>query len=174
VKDDFIEMEECNYNDSGCNCQHLCEMVPCPNYIVCGTKNRRCILDCHNGHCMSCAVLCYSEEVPYTFDIQKATEECPICLEIKEYDVKRLHCKHRICSDCFKRCHLEIGIDRSDGPKFPYPKLENDYLNDNAEVRTKLAEDPLTILWEEDCEKWEYEKSELEQKTLGICAICRR
>jgi hypothetical protein len=100
-------------------------------------------------------------------------EECPICLETTTC-VKQLNCNHKICVDCFKRCHIPPYWN-DPHPQFPYDsELEDEY--DSQWDYPRWRNDPLIQKYEEDWKRWESEREEREasESYLKICSICRK
>jgi hypothetical protein len=149
-------------------CNHNCQPIKCPNYLVCEHLEPQWLLWCHKGVCMSpCGVLFNNTQLQFT-----ENKECPVCLEIKTC-VKQLKCIHSICIDCFKRCHLPPYWNDPQ-PQFPYSsEIEDDYENTINDLRWK--NDPLIQKYHEDWDKWELERTmkESSESYLKVCPICR-
>jgi len=102
---------ECYDEESGvdfevCVCGHrehdgycptnCCVPVQCRNYECCKKKLPLCVTRCHNGMCMSCAVLLG----PHTFTDE--VDECCVCLDTKQMLVLQ-KCKHKTCYNCWSK-----------------------------------------------------------------------
>jgi hypothetical protein len=147
-------------------CLFNCEPVKCPNYLVCGNISPQRILSSHKGTCFNCRISFGHLEF-FT------NEECPICLDTK-LCVKQSKCNHKICVDCFKRCHFPPYWNDPQ-PQFPYDsELEDEYESQFDLPRWK--NDPLIQKYQEDCNKWELERQirEKNENYLKRCSICRQ
>jgi hypothetical protein len=77
-------------------CPHMCTLVECYNYKMCGQKRPQNIIDSHNGMCMDCAILVGR------IKFLDNKNECPICLIYK--DMIEITCgKHTVCIECWKK-----------------------------------------------------------------------
>ena len=85
---DYYRFKECNQK---------CELIRCPNFILCNNSLPQCILDCHAGRCLNCNMF-----FGKTLRIVEFDDECCICLDEKSYAVV-WGCSHKICVDCFKQ-----------------------------------------------------------------------
>ncbi len=167
-----LEQIDCNNGykkHDNISCNHNCQPVKCPNYIICGRLEPQYILWCHKGVCMSpCGILFHNKHLQFFENI-----ECPICLETK-ICVKQLHCDHKICTDCFKRCHLPPYWNDPE-PEFPYDsELEDEYYSHWENPRWR--NDPLIQKYERDSKNWEIEREirEANESYLKVCSICRK
>jgi hypothetical protein len=148
------------------SCSHNCQPMKCPNYLICGELMPQWVLCCHKGTSMSCAVsfghLQFFENV-----------ECPICLDTKMC-VKQKNCDHKICVDCFKRCHLP-SYWSDPQPAFPYDsELEDEY--DSHWENPRWRNDPLIQKYNDDFDRWELEREirEANESYLKVCPLCRK
>ena len=85
--------------------------------------------------------------------------------------VKQINCDHKICIDCFKRCHY--GIHYIPQPVFPYSReIEDEWFNGDP----RWINDPLIKKYEKECELYELTIDETYEKeaSLRICSICRK
>ena len=159
----------------GTNCEFKCMPVKCPNYIMCGSANPQCILDCHNGLCGTCDVMFGTWQGGKGVLETEEGLECPICLDTKTC-ISQPNCNHKICVDCFKRCYF--GGEKPPEPQFPYSdELYQEYLNWNEEdYDQQWSDDPLIIKYKADWviyEHNEHKKYESE-KHLRKCGLCRK
>lgn len=70
-------------------CKYNCELIKCPNYKFCGVKYPQCILDCHGGKCLNCAM--------FRISFVEKNSQCEICSNTKDI----LKCEnHTICMKC--------------------------------------------------------------------------
>jgi hypothetical protein len=164
---DCLRQTGYGYNTYELNgCPHKCSAVKCPNFLICDSIVPQWILGCNKGTCTSCG---------YTFGTKLTfyeSVECPICLEDKP-GVKQVNCDHKVCIDCFKRCHY--GSDNIPQPVFPYPReIEDEYDNDPDD--SKWINDPLIIKYNEECIARENKCDETyyREASLRICGICRK
>jgi hypothetical protein len=149
------------------SCNHSCQSIQCPNYLVCERLEPQWVLWCHKGTCMNCAVT-FHGYLQFQENI-----ECPICTETSMC-VKGLKCSHYICVDCFKRCHLPPYWDDPQ-PEFPYDsELEDEY--ESQWDYPRWRNDPLIQKYENDCKLWEVEREikEASESYLKVCPVCRQ
>jgi len=97
--------------------------------------------------------------------------ECPVCLEDKA-GVKQVNCDHKVCIDCFKRCHYGGNIAQ---PVFPYSREIEDEYDANPDD-TKWIDDPLIIKYNADWVIYEKKVDETyyREASLRVCGICRK
>jgi hypothetical protein len=77
-------------------CSHGCKLVECHNFKLCGKKEPKWFLNCHNGMCLHCAVMIGR------IKFLDEKDDCPICMETK--DVIQVSCgKHKVCVECWKQ-----------------------------------------------------------------------
>lgn len=149
------------------SCSHNCQPIACPNYLVCNHLVPQLYLWCHQGLCMVPCAISFGHLQFYE------NEECPICFETKTC-VKQLKCDHKICIDCFKRCHLPPYWNDPQ-PEFPYDsELEDEY--DSNQDHPRWKSDPLIQKYNEDWRRWEIERElrEASESYLKVCSICRK
>lgn len=98
--------------------------------------------------------------------------ECPICLEIKE-GISQPRCNHSLCIKCFKRCYY--GDDIEGEPLFPYPDIEDEYYDDQDNIKW-VKDYPLIKKYNEEWNKWEDENIHKydNEKYLRFCPLCRK
>jgi hypothetical protein len=78
------------------DCIHNCQLVPCHNYQMCGTKLPQWLLYCDSGMCRGCAVT--MGKLTFLED----PSECPVCIQEKSNMVKISCGKHALCLDCWR------------------------------------------------------------------------
>lgn len=84
--------------------KHDCELLKCPNYVVCEAMVPLCILDSFQGTCVNCAVLFAG-----TLEVREITsseEDCCVCLQSSPditHFVRFQQCTHEVCVRCFQR-----------------------------------------------------------------------
>ena len=147
-------------------CSHNCQPVQCPNYLICGRLEPEWLLYCHHGTCMNCAAM---------FGHLKFFEnmECPICMDTKTC-VKQIKCNHKICVDCFKRCHFPPYWNDPQ-PEFPYDsEVEDEY--DSYWENPRWRNDPKIQKYEKELKEWEEERNNREESEsyLKVCSLCRK
>ena len=156
-------------------CEHNCQPIKCPNYILCKTIAPQWLFYCHGGMCMNCNILFGTWKggngKPKIID----NMECPICLDTKAC-ISQPKCKHFTCIDCFKRCYWgDENYDIENKPKFPYDsEIEEEYY-DNTED-PKWENDELIIKYNKEDEEWERKREEHfnKEENLKQCPLCRK
>jgi hypothetical protein len=146
-------------------CPHECKPIECPNFKVCNYIAPRWIFSINKDTCLNCR-LCFNGKLTFYESV-----ECPICFEDKP-GVKQVHCDHKVCIDCFKRCRYGGTIPQ---PVFPYPReIEDEYDNDTDD--SKWVNDPLIIKYNEDWILYESkcDEAHYRETSLRICGICRK
>ncbi len=163
----LIQINENEYmKNEDIECSHNCQPIKCPNFLVCENVLPEQYLYCHHGVCGFCAIHFYGIlgkiNTPLKYLQFSDNQECPICLETKMC-VKQLYCEHKICVDCFKRCHWPPYWNDPE-PEFPYDS-EDEY----------DPNDPLVQQYEEAYDKWVSERTERERSEsyLKKCPMCR-
>jgi hypothetical protein len=145
-------------------CEYNCSAVKCDNFLVCGEVLPKHLID-HNDFCVSFQCKLSFGKLVFTDNI-----DCPICFEVK-MGVKQINCDHKICIDCFKRCHY--GIHYIPQPVFPYSReIEDEWFNGDP----RWVNDALIKKYEKECELYELTIDETYEKeaSLRICSICRK
>ncbi len=150
------------------------EGIKCKNYVLCGATLPLWWFEC-KGHylCINCDVM-FGTWGPYVrkgiLDLCDSIE-CPICLENKK-GISYPSCDHFACIDCFKRCFYG---DNSGQPVFPYPEIEDEYYNDEDNIKWKTTY-PLISLYNKEWYEWENNRMEREEseKHLTLCPLCRK
>jgi len=150
----------------GISCDHNCQPVKCPNFLVCEVYYPQHILWCHKGTCVNCAI---------SFGRLEFLEntECPICFETK-LGVKTNKCEHSICVDCFKKCHMPSYWNVGE-PQFPYDSDVEDRYEDNPyDVRWQLY--PLIQEYNEAFRVWDEHRQKRydSEENLRKCPLCRK
>lgn len=152
---EYVKKLECEYN---------CEPVKCPNFVVCGSINPLCILNCHRRLCTNCDSMFGTWQSGHGILNLRDNIECCICLETK-IGISYPRCDHYICIDDFKRCFYV------NEPVFPYSSdVEDEYYEDPD--NQKWLNDELIQKYIYDCE--EYEQNQYTDDNLRKCAYCRR
>jgi hypothetical protein len=149
-------------------CEYNCSPVKCDNFLVCGEVVPKYLINQCN--------CCVSFQCKLSFGKLVFTDnvECPICFEVK-MGVKQIKCEHKICVDCFKRCHY--GIDYISQPIFPYSReIEDEYDNRASNNDPRWINDPLIKNYENEWILYELKIDETYDKEacLRICSICRK
>lgn len=151
------------------SCEHNCQPIKCPNYLVCEHLRPQWFLWCHRGVCGTPCGVSFNNTHLQFFE----NTECPICFETITC-VKQINCEHKICIDCFKRCHLPPYWNDPQ-PDFPYDSsVEDEYDNDQENPRWR--NDPLIQKYERDSNKW-YNDREIREESesyLKVCSLCRK
>lgn len=98
--------------------------------------------------------------------------ECPICLETKR-GISQPRCDHFACTDCFKRCYY--GETESE-PRFPYPEIEEEYINSDSDDGKWEIDYPLILPWCNAYNKWNELQDEKydNESHLRVCPLCRK
>ena len=127
--------------------------IQCKNYKVCDTilpkgwwERKGCYL------CTHCDMM-FGKELEF-----KEKIECPICFEYT-YGLSQLKCDHLTCVNCFKRCY-------ENEPQFPYPELEEEYMNTSDDPTWHHY--PFIHLFHEEWKKWHHNEKNRE------CTLCRK
>lgn len=154
------------------SCKHNCIPVHCPNYIICGSKFPKHILNYYNGVCYYCNEM-FGKKRGGT-GILKAIEnkECPICLETTRCIIQP-KCDHYICVECFQNCYY--GDYNDNIPKFPYSEeYEQSYYLDYNNPLWK--NDPKIKKWLKELEILNKKKIDNQKNKdyLKLCPICRK
>jgi hypothetical protein len=85
--------------------------LKCPNFIVCNNRLNNVYDD---GLCMDCHSLFGKWRNFNSSSILKIVEskiECPLC-DIIDINIKRPHCEHTLCINCFKKLYYGIELER--------------------------------------------------------------
>lgn len=142
-------------------CVNNCHPIKCPNYDLCQNLYPKWIGDNHDDTCVNCDLdfgkwqggkgkLNFIENI-----------ECPICFECKS-GVSYPKCDHYACIQCFRRCFYG---DFSNEPEFPYSELENEYFENQENIK-----------WKESRKDW-YIKTKNRRDNVPItikkCPLCR-
>ena len=148
-------------------------MTQCKNFEIC-----KSVLDTPDTNvCLSCQMVFGTS--PYTFIcrgrgtlIFRDNVDCPVCLEDTKQGVSQPRCEHFTCVDCFKRCYYG---DTSSEPPFPYPAIEQEYINSNDEYGKWEIDYPLILPWCNAFNKWNELQDEKYRKEshLRVCPLCR-
>ena len=99
--------------------------------------------------------------------------ECCICLEIKK-NISQPRCDHLLCITCFRRWYYGDVLSE-DEPVFPYPDIEDEYYDDQQNVKWN-NEYPLIKKYNDEWNMWDDErqyKRNIEAKYLAKCPLCR-
>ena len=161
-------------------CKYKCKPESCPNFKICDSYLPRYMMDLNNGVCNIC-IYCIpvtnnSQYVLY-FEEEK-NWSCPICYEICSQSVRIPKCRHKVCSDCFKKIFFPEYQEEffQDAPKFPYPDKEDDYYSTMSVVDDFLSiNDRNIIKWKKEQHLWNLEKRKQLSSLRFIrhCPICR-
>ena len=152
-------------------CEHDCQPIKCPNYLICGALEPQRILWCYHGTCSNCQYMCGKKfggkgVLKFTEDV-----ECPICMETKTC-VEGLRCDHNVCVDCFRRCR---NGQHKPQPQFPYSsEVEDEYDVDQDAERWR--NDPLIAKYKADWVQYELDEkiTYLKEASLRVCPLCRK
>jgi hypothetical protein len=90
---------------------------PCKNNSVCYKFEEKG----RNGFCLDCI-----ENIPFDNKLLELKEnsDCDVCLKEDSCCVKRLHCEHYLCIQCFRKIYFNKDLHK---PVFPYlNQTEND------------------------------------------------
>jgi hypothetical protein len=158
-------------NNIGYDCQYTQEDgggIKCKNYELCDSVLPKWWFECKGCYkCLSCLI--------NEFGILELSDnvECPVCFENKRVS-NQPNCIHKICIQCFKRCYY--GDDnRENEPKFPYPDIENEYEDDQGNMKWE-RDYPLIKIYNDEHNIWNDEreyKYEMESY-LRKCPLCRK
>lgn len=89
-------------------CSHNCKPIECANFKLCKSKFPQWVGYCHQNRCTNCDVLWGNKGLEFII----VTEDCPVCLELKEEHIKFPSCSHSVCIKCFKK--LNYTYDSED------------------------------------------------------------
>ena len=149
------------------NCQ---DEIKCKNYELCNTTLPKWWFECKECYlCTNCDMM-FGTRGKGILEFNDI--ECSICFENKR-GVSQPNCDHYTCIDCFKRCYYLYNDD--DGkPEFPYPEIEEEYYNDQENIKWK--EYPLIDVYNEECDIWDDAKCERYEREeyLRCCPLCRK
>jgi hypothetical protein len=142
--------------------------IKCKNYIICKEVLPKWWIDCKGCY------LCTNCDMKFVTSLEVSSNlECPVCLEVKEC-ISQPRCSHSSCISCFKRCYYgDRNIDEQ--PIFPYPDIEDEYYDDQENI--KWANDyPLIKIYNEEWNKWDDKRNEKyeQEEYLRCCPICRK
>lgn len=90
---------------SDCDCQ----LTECPNYVICGNKSPKNILNSYYGLCYNCSVsynIC--DKGKRKLNIIK-NKICSSCNKFFLKSVEQPYCDDIICMDCFNITYLKPG-----------------------------------------------------------------
>ena len=170
------------------------DMIPCPNYVVCGNYEHPDFL--HNGRCLSCDINLGEWQKGRGNLEFKTIESCCICLDENLQGVSMPKCEHYICIECFKKC-----FDLQEEPFFPQElddnldelaNLEEEFSGESvfryyeifAERHPEIAE--IVKIYAEGCKQWKDNRPSYptgvsgavaryeENKRLSRCPLCRK
>ena len=154
--------------------------IKCKNYEICEEVLPRWWFECKENYlCTNCDMLfgTWTNKVDNVYRTGKGilniseNEECVICLEVKRC-TDQPNCEHKICIQCFKRCHYG---DLENEPQFPYPEIEDEYYDDQDNPKWK-TEYPLIESYNLEFNEWD-DKREMkyeQEEYLRKCPICRK
>ena len=153
-----------------------CEGIKCENYILCNEILPLWWIKYNDNYlCNNCYILFGTwgninkgKGILETIDNIK----CPICLENKK-GISQPNCNHFLCIDCCKRCYF--GDENINEPIFPYPDIENEYYEDEFNLKWE-KEYPLIELYNKEYEKWQNDQDEKydNEEYLRKCPLCRK
>ena len=154
--------------------------IKCKNYELCECVLPKWWFECEGNYlCMNCHMMFGTwgnEKIGKTgkgiLEISDNTE-CPICLEFKR-SISQPNCEHTLCIKCFKRCYY--GDDNTENePKFPYPDIEDEYDEDQDNLKWE-TDYPLIKIYNEEWNKWDDEQNQKYENDeyLRTCPVCRR
>lgn len=155
--------------------------IKCKNYELCESVLPKWWFECKGNYlCENCHMMFGtwgSGEKAHTgkgiLEISNNIINCPICLEGKKC-ISQPRCNHYVCISCFKRCYY--GDSDSYGePIFPYPDIEDEYYDDQENIKW-MKNYPLIKIYNEEWNKWDDEKSKkyANEHNLRVCPICRK
>lgn len=151
-------------------CEENCQLVKCPNWLLCGQANPQQIFDCHGDRCIYCN---QSWGCNLTFNSEK--KECPICLEDKPLFIS-WKCVHELCVECFRKNYgwTDSFLSGPSEEKEPRILTLEEYLplaEEQERFYDELDKNRVVIL---DSEGNEVESPREEKpKYIGLCPICR-
>jgi hypothetical protein len=102
--------------------------LKCPNFIVCNNRLNNVYDD---GLCMDCHSLFGKWRNFNNSSILKIKDseiECPLC-NIIDINIKRPHCEHTLCINCFKKLYYGIELERPIHPNTLDDDVYSEYLN---------------------------------------------
>jgi hypothetical protein len=150
------------------SCEYGCEPLQCSNFAICGAREPKWYLNCHDGRCLHCNML-----ICKNLTFKELPEECPICTEVSKCVVLP-NCTHTLCITCFRRCYVN-GPPRVNEPQFPYPEHEDEYFSIGNNPDNPMYHDPLVMKFNEDWNKYddEWNLQYANENNLRKCPICR-
>lgn len=88
-------------------CDKNCTPIKCPNYILCGAKYPKILLDCHDNLCLNCDMMFGRwKGGKGILDIFSENKECPKCKNtLKCLSLPK--CEHYLCINCFKKYNYD-------------------------------------------------------------------
>jgi len=152
-------------------CEYNCSPVKCDNFLVCGEVDPKWVLNLNSS--IAGGITGFQCKISFGKLVFTDNVDCPICLEAK-IGVKQINCDHKICIDCFKRCHY--GWRYIPQPVFPYSReIEDEYDNRTSNNDPRWINDPLIKKYEIEWVLYESKTDETYEKeaNLRICSICR-
>jgi len=148
--------------------------IKCKNYELCGEVLPKWWFEC-KGHylCINCDMMFGTWKNGKGVLNMSDNIECPICLEVKR-SISQPNCEHTICIECFKRCYYG-DYDTENEPNFPYPDIEDEYCEDQENLKWETNY-PLIKIYNEDWDKWDDERIKKREKEeyLCKCPLCRK
>ena len=158
-----------------CNNYELCKGLSAPD---CGWERRG------NYLCLNCDMFFNSKAVygegitlkEGKLEFSDNNFECIVCYEPNKRSITLLKCNHKMCIECFKRCHYgDENLDNE--PEFPYPEIEEEYYDDIDTSRWDNDPDyPLIKSYNEEWNKWDdaRELNRSRETYLKVCPLCRK
>ena len=170
-------------NNIGYDCQYTEEDgggIKCKNFIVCEAVLPKWWFDCKGCYlCTNCHMMFGTWGSGKHKHIGKGilemsnNLECPICLEFNDC-ISQPRCNHSLCISCFKQCYY--GNENNERkPIFPYPDIEDEYIDDTENI-TWVNDYPLIKIYNEELDKWDEENIEKyeNEENLRKCPLCRK
>jgi hypothetical protein len=147
--------------------------IKCKNYVLCQCVLPKWWFECKASYLCSNCDMSFGTWGEHTgkgiLEISDDVE-CPICLEYKQ-GISYPRCNHTACIECFKR---SMYGDNSGEPVFPYPDIEDEYDEDQENIKWK-TDYPLIETYNVNFNKWDDKRNKRYEndKHLRLCPICR-
>jgi hypothetical protein len=164
------------------NCKYTEEKddtIKCKNYELCNSLLPEWWFECKGNYlCTDCHMMFGTWGSGENLHTGKGILEinnniyCPICLECKK-GISQPRCEHFICIDCFTRCYY--GNTDEKEPIFPYPDIEDEYYDDQKNIKWE-NDYPLIKTFHEEWNNWDDKRMEKydNEEYLRICPMCRK
>ena len=144
-------------------CKHGCQLIKCPNYLICHQVAPEWMLNCNSGRCMD-SKICFKR----TFTFQENIL-CVACKETKKIGSNQPKCEHFLCISCFRASYCEENVFLP-FPDFPYNK-EIEELYNNTKDDPKWQKDKEMLIWTENVEFWYANHRAI--IPLRYCPVCK-